>query len=207
MKTILCFGDSNTWGANPFDWSRYPMDKRWPGVLRNQLGDGYWVIEEGLPGRTTVWEDPLGEHRSGKEYLLPCLLSHRPIDLVILMLGTNDLKVRFHATAEDIAYGAGILVQIIQESKLGKDGLPPKVLLVAPPPILHADSSAEMFAGGVEKSRNFGKYYARIAQEYKCEFLDAGEVIQSHPNDGIHLGDTEHRKLGSAISVVVSQIL
>lgn len=206
MKTILCYGDSNTWGANPFEGTRYPMEKRWPGVLRTRLGNDYWVIEEGMPGRTTVWEDPLGEHRSGKEYLLPCLLSHQPIDLVIMMLGTNDLKVRFHATAEDIAYGAGTLVKIIQNSKSGPGGDSPFVLLIAPPPILDVESSAEMFATGVEKSKKFGQYYAKIANEYCCAFLDAGEVIQSHPNDGIHLDEGGHQKLGFVIAGKVREL-
>jgi lysophospholipase L1-like esterase len=200
MKTIVCFGDSNTWGTNPFDWTRYPIENSWPGVLSKRLGKNYRVIEEGLPGRTTVWEDPLGEHRSGKEYLLPCLLSHQPIDLVVLMLGTNDLKVHFHATAEDIAAGAGMLVQMIQNSKTGPGGGAPLVLLIAPPPILEVEITGEMFANGAEKSKKFGHYFARIANEHGCAYLDAGEIIQSHPNDGIHLGEDAHQLLGLAIA-------
>lgn len=81
MKSILCFGDSNTWGYNPRTKERYPRNERWTGMLRQELGDGYEIIEEGLNGRITVWEDPIEEHKNGKEYLIPCLESHQPIDL------------------------------------------------------------------------------------------------------------------------------
>jgi lysophospholipase L1-like esterase len=90
-KTILCYGDSNTWGFNPATQARYARDERWTGVLRQALGDGYWVIEEGLNGRTTVWDDPIEDYRSGKEYLLPCLRSHKPVDLVVVMLSHSRL--------------------------------------------------------------------------------------------------------------------
>ncbi len=92
IKTILCYGDSNTWGYIPATAGRYPPDVRWPGVMRKLLGEKYNVIEEGLNGRTTVWEDPYKPGRNGLELLIPILDSHNPIDLVVVMLGTNDLK-------------------------------------------------------------------------------------------------------------------
>jgi lysophospholipase L1-like esterase len=108
MKTIVCYGDSNTWGQDGLTKTRYPMDVRWTGVLRNELGADYWVIEEGLCGRTTVWDDPIeGEWKNGLRYLMPCLESQAPIDLVVLMLGTNDLKNRYAVSAFDIANGLG----------------------------------------------------------------------------------------------------
>jgi lysophospholipase L1-like esterase len=109
VKTIMCYGDSNTWGCIPLTGleppRRYAPAQRWPGVLRRELGDGYWIVEEGLNGRTTVWDDPLEPFRSGKELLVPCLMTHQPIDLMIVMLGTNDLKGRFGVGARDIAAG------------------------------------------------------------------------------------------------------
>lgn len=98
MKSILCYGDSNTYGLMPDSPDRYPRDVRWTGILQKKLGEDYYVIEEGLSGRTTLWDDPIEEHKNGKKYLLPCLDSHKPVDLVILMLGTNDLKTRFSLT-------------------------------------------------------------------------------------------------------------
>ena len=137
MKTILCFGDSNTWGCIPLTGAhpprRYGPAQRWPGVLHRELGDGFWIVEEGLNGRTTVWDDPLEPFRSGKELLVPCLLTHQPIDLVIVMLGTNDLKGRFRVGARDIAAGAGLLLDIVHASACGPGESPPQALLVCPP--------------------------------------------------------------------------
>ena len=152
-KTILCYGDSNTWGWNPATQSRYVRDERWPGVLRQELGEGYLVIEEGLNGRTTVWDDPIEGYKNGKEYLIPCLETHKPIDLVIIMLGTNDLKARFSVPACDVAAGAGVLVDIIAKSETGPGDGAPQVLLIAPPPIAKLSEFAEMFEGGAAKSR------------------------------------------------------
>ena len=111
MKTILCYGDSNTWGYNPSMGGRYARDERWPGVLRKELGEGYLVIEEGLNGRTTVWDDPIEGYKNGKTYLVPCLETHKPLDLVIILLGTNDLKMRFSVSALIQAAGRRSRVQ------------------------------------------------------------------------------------------------
>lgn len=213
MKTVLCYGDSNTWGCPPmtsFNGAvRYDIHTRWPGVLRDQLGQGYWVIEEGLGGRTTVWEDALSPDRNGHTYLLPCLETHQPIDLVVLMLGTNDLKHRFGKSPYDIASGAGFLVDAIQVTPCGPDGSAPRVLLVCPPPT--ADPLpplfADMFEGAIEKSRRLAPQYERIASEYGVHFLNAGDVIESSPVDGIHFEPEAHRRLAEAVAQQVRAIL
>ena len=97
MKTILCFGDSNTWGYNPENRQRFGPEERWSGILRNSLGEDYRAIEEGLNGRTTLWDDPIEGFKNGLDYLMPCLESHKPFDLITIMLGTNDLKCRFRS--------------------------------------------------------------------------------------------------------------
>ena len=113
MRTILRYGDSNIRGIDPETGERFPEDVRWPGVLRTRLGDDYTVIEDGLSGRTTVWDDPIeGVHKNGRTYLRPCLESHSPVDLIALMLGTNDLKKRFGSSASDIAQGAAELAEM-----------------------------------------------------------------------------------------------
>ncbi|MFN2270036.1 MAG: SGNH/GDSL hydrolase family protein [Anaerolineae bacterium] len=209
MKTILCYGDSNTWGYSPSTQDRYGRDERWGGVLRNALGEGYLVIEEGLGGRTTVWDDPVeGIHKNGRTYLLPCLESHQPIDLVVILLGTNDLKRRFGVGAFDIAQGAGVLVRIVQKSETGPNGEAPKVLLLAPPPTEELDETdfVEMFTGAEEKSKNFSREFRRVAQELGCEFLDTAEAIVSSKLDAIHLDAEEHRKLGQAVATRVREI-
>jgi lysophospholipase L1-like esterase len=207
MKTILCYGDSNTWGYNPVTMDRFSRNERWTGVLRQELRDGYEIIEEGLNGRTTVWDDPIEGYKNGKEYLIPCLESHKPIDLVIIMLGTNDLKVRFSVSAFDIANGAGVLVDIAQRSRTGANGGSPRALLMAPPPVGKLTDFAEMFEGAEAKSRKLSQHYRRVSEEYGCEFLDTSEIIVSSELDGVHFEPGEHQKLGKAVAVVVRQIL
>lgn len=205
MKRILCYGDSNTWGFIPLTAERYSQAVRWTGVLQKTLGTDYQVIEEGLNGRTTVWNDPHSDGRNGRDYLLPCLESHMPLDLVILMLGTNDLKQKFSATATDIAEGAGFLGRLILLSKAGIQYHPPKLILAAPPTILEQTAYGEAFDGGFEKSRKFAKAYKRIADELNCPFLDASACVQSSKRDGIHLEAEEHTKLGLAMAIAVQK--
>jgi lysophospholipase L1-like esterase len=207
MKTILCYGDSNTWGYHPVTKDRYSLEERWAGVLQHELGTGYYVVAEGLNGRTTVWDDPIEGYKNGKEQLIPILTSHKPLDLVIIMLGTNDLKRRFGLGAYDIAEGAGTLVEMVQKSDCGPQKRPPQVLLMAPPPIAKLTEYAEMFEGAEAKSRRFGEHYRRVAQECGCAFLDAGQVIISSDLDGIHFDVEEHKKLGLAVAARVREIL
>ena len=212
MKKILCYGDSNTWGWIPATKERYGRDERWPGVLRLALGEGYEIIEEGLPGRTTVWNDPIearqvDTYMNGRIYLLPCLGSHKPLDLVVIMLGSNDLKKRFSVSAFDIANGAGVLVNIVQQSDAGRRGGAPDVLLVTPPPLARLSDSADMFDEAPCKSIKLAKEFQRVAEEYGCALLDAGQHVVSSDVDGAHLEPGEHRKLGQAVAARVRQIL
>lgn len=205
MKTILCYGDSNTWGYDPVSMDRFPRDDRWTGVLRNELGDGYEIIEEGLNGRTTVWDDPIEGYKNGKEYLIPCLETHKPIDIVVIMLGTNDLKVRFSVSAFDIANSAGVLVDIVQRSKTGPKNTAPKVILMAPPPVSKLTGFAEAFEGAEAKSKKFSEHYKRVAREYGCDFIDTKDIIVSSELDGIHFEKDEHKKLGKAVALKIKQ--
>lgn len=207
MKVILCYGDSNTWGRNPATQARYDFDERWTGVLQLELGSGYRVIEEGLNGRTTVWTDPVAEYRNGKHFLVPCLETHRPIDLVILFLGTNDLKRKFSASPYDIGKGMAALVEIVKRSDAGPDGAPPKILMMAPPPVARLSEFAEMFDGAGEKSKKLASHYRQVAAESGCEFLDAAEFVVSSDIDGIHLEQSQHAVLGEALAERVRRIL
>ncbi len=210
MRTILCYGDSNTWGAKAVvtldEVARFGLHERWPGVLRDQLGADYWVIEEGLNGRTTIHNDPYEPYRNGKTYLMPCLMTHNPIDLVILKLGTNDLKHRFGLSAYDIAAGAGVLVDVIQHSMCGADGGAPKVLLICPPPVKEVGALKDMFAGGAAKSQQLADHYRPLAKQMNCEFLNAGAIIEVSDGDGIHYDADAHLKLGEAVAARVKQI-
>ena len=207
MRTVLCYGDSNTWGYDPVTGGRFGRDERWPGVLARELGEGYHVVEEGLNGRTTVWEDPIHAHRNGREYLVPCLESHAPLDLVVVALGVNDLKGRLALAVSDIADGAGALVETVQKSGTGPDGGAPAVLLLAPPPVGDLGDSAEAFPGAGEKSRGFSKHYRRVADKYGCGLLDLAGLISPSDLDGIHFEGGEHAKLGKEVGVRVREML
>lgn len=207
MKTILCYGDSNTFGSatRPGDDERYAPHERWPGVLQSKLGNGWAVIAEGLPGRTTVHPDPIeGRWLDGSAYLHPCLRSHRPLDVVAIMLGTNDLKQRFGVGPADIAAGIGALLAIVRKSESGPGGRAPRMLVICPPPILDRHGEAArleaMFTGGYEKSLRMAPLYEDTAREHGAAFLDAGGIVRSSAFDGIHLDADMHAILGRAVA-------
>jgi lysophospholipase L1-like esterase len=206
MYEILCFGDSNTWGYVPGRGERFPREMRWPGVLGRELGDGVLVIEEGQNGRTTVWDDPVEGHKNGLAYLVPCLESHRPLDLVIIMLGTNDLKARFSVPPFDIGWSVRSLLDAVRRSGAGRDGKPPGTLLVAPPPLGKLGEFAELFAGGPEKSRSLAVHYHGAAIAFGADFLDAGGVAAVSDADGVHLDSAGHEALGRAVASKVREI-
>ena len=192
-KTILCFGDSNTWGYNPSTKNRYPRSVRWTGRLETSLAPDYRIIEEGLNGRTTVHPDPDEGYRNGKEYLLPCLRSHAPIDIVLLLLGTNDLKFHFSLTAHEIAQGIRTLVRMIQTSEAGPDKSAPRTYILAPPSLGKLTELRERFRGGNEKSLALPPQYAAIANELSCPFINLADHISSSDIDGIHWEPDAHR--------------
>jgi len=201
-RTIVCFGDSNTYGANPDGSGRHPREVRWPRVMAAALGDGFEVIAEGLNGRCTVWDTAIEPGRNGLTYLEPCLLSHAPVDLVTIMLGTNDLKTIYDKTAPDIACGAARLVDTAKRTLSGPDETPPRVLLVSPVPIGEITTHSEMwgFGEGYEKSRQLARLYRIVAEDHGAGFFDAGSVAQTHPDDGIHLDAAAHASLGAAMA-------
>lgn len=206
MKTILCYGDSNTFGAIPGAFEeRMVPHQRWPGVLKAQLGEDWLVIEEGLSGRTTVNDDPIeGSFMNGRTYLLPCIYSHKPLDIVAIMLGTNDLKVRFSKTASEIALGLSALVRDIHSGGVGQNGQSPQILIIAPPPI-HKDLKGwdSIFENGREKSLKLASELKDVADALGVEFLDAGEFCQLSEVDGFHLDVAGAKKLGLAVSRAV----
>lgn len=211
-RTVLCYGDSNTHGTVPMatleDMARFAPAERWPGVMGAELGAGWRVIEEGLPGRTTVHPDPIsGVHKNGLAVLPAVLESHRPIDLVVLMLGTNDLKWRFQVPAVEIGESVSRLVHVIHHSFAGPGGAAPKVLLLAPPTVLEVGCLGEIFAGAAEKSHRLAGVYAGIAQRHGLAFLDTGTVIVSSPVDGVHFDAPEHAKLGRAVAGAVKAMM
>lgn len=209
MRTLLLFGDSNTHGTPPVrdlgDLDRFPRQERWAVRLAGLLPD-WEVIAEGHPGRTTVHDDPIeGAHRNGLTVLPSLLESHRPVDVVLIMLGTNDLKERFAVNAGDIALSLERLVRVIRASSAGPGGVAPGVLLVAPPPIIEVGCLASMFAGGAVKSRALAAEVAAAAGRAGVPFLDAGEVVQVSPIDGIHYDAAANAPLAEAFAKAIRE--
>lgn len=207
---ILCFGDSNTWGAIPQNKERYLAADRWPGVLQVELGAAFDVIEEGLSGRTTDVDYADRPGRNGKAYLLPCLQSQNPLSGVVLMLGTNDIKVEFNRSAADIARAIHTLVDIIREYSRNEQGDAPHILLVSPAPInpetdiFKEKYTAYMNNQSVETSKLLAAEIKKVADATDCAFLDAGSVAQVSA-DGVHLTREAHAKLGMAIAAQVKE--
>lgn len=207
MKTVLCYGDSNTWGYIPGLGQRYAPNARWPGVLASQLGTDYRVVEEGLNARTTCMDDPTRPGRNGLTYLRPCLDSHAPLDLVILMLGTNDCKHRFGLSAYDIAQNVAVLLGVIQTSTSGVGGTAPPVLLIAPPHLGPFQALADLFIGGEERSRGLAKHYRAVAEQARCQFIDSAAFVKVDPTDGVHLDELSHRTLGEQLVTAVRAVI
>lgn len=209
MKTILCYGDSNTFGLMPDLMNRYPRHIRWTGRLQAALGSDYYVIEEGLGGRTTVWDDPIEMHKNGKTYLLPCLESHRPIDLVILMLGTNDFKERFHVSSFDVATSVENLLNAIDQSASGPDFGKPQILLVCPVPIRRVGNRdlERMLGTGYEKSQELHEYLEAAAKRRGIAYLNPDSLVPTSDTDGIHYTEEGHGIMAQLIEEKVRQIL
>lgn len=215
MKNILCYGDSNTWGFNPgfesFANCRYKREERWTGLLQQMLGSDYYVIEEGLGGRTTVFEDIASPGRSGLAWLYPCLQSHQPLDLVILMLGTNDTKAIYNAPVQEIARGMEELVKVATNPQ-NFDGSCPKVLLVSPILVDERVEEDSWLSGifdrsSAKRTKRLSKEYERIALSHGCEFLDATLYAEPSPKDWIHLSPEGHRSLAKAFAERIATIL
>ena len=177
-------------------------------VLRNLLGEGFWIVEEGLPARTTTHNDPVqGDYKNGAAYLHACVESHMPLDFVIVALGTNDLKHRFGLSAPEIAEGAGTLIGMIRGFDLARYGPAPEILLVCPPPLGRLKLFAEVFAGGAEKSHKLAPLYAQAAKARGAHFLNAGEIVVTSDIDGVHWDAGAHKKFGAAMAEKVREIL
>jgi lysophospholipase L1-like esterase len=210
--TILCYGDSNTWGQKPDKSDRYPVDIRWTGRLQKQLGDSYYLIEEGLGSRTTDLEYDKKPGRNGRTYFVPCLASHNPLDLIVLMLGTNDLKIEFHRSPKDIANAIKGLLDDINQYALTKDNAPPKVLVVSPIKINDTARDFAAFYGGVyydaesaTKSNELAAAIQAVAEEAGVAYFDASTVAAAG-DDGIHFSEEAHIALADALEKKIHEI-
>lgn len=205
QKRILCFGDGNTHGTRaaqtPDTVMRYRSSVRWAGHLAESLGPDFRIIEEGQPGRTTVHDDPVdGAHKNGLRVLPALLETHRPVDAVILMVGTDDLKARFAFSADQVAQSVGMLANAVAASRAGPEGSAPRVVIAAPVPIEERGWLGEVYAGGAAKSRLLAARLAEVAARLGCGFLDAGAHGEVDPLDGVHLSPRGHANVAQAVA-------
>lgn len=208
-KRIVCFGDSNTWGFIPgSDGERMSADLRWPGVMQSKLGEDYIIIEEAQNGRTTIWDDPTESvSKNGAKHLPVILESHEPIDLVIVMLGTNDLKNHLNQNALAIAQSCGVLIDRILASSAGLGNSVPKVLLMAPAPVSEGHCPfGHLFDGAAEKSLGFKTAYAEVAADRGISFLNAGDYASCPVPDTIHIDAEGCNRLGKAVAQKVREM-
>ena len=208
MKRILCFGDSNTWGYDYVGGGRFSDEVRWPGVLEKELGNDYKIIEEGLCGRTTVFEDPLMTGRNGAMYFEPMICSHLPIDCCVMMLGTNDMKRMFSIGADEAAAGAERLIMRWKELLIKENHKKVPFLLVSPIHIYKAETGAYMYGfdeKSEEESKKFAEAFRLVAERHNCLFADAASVVKPCVEDGVHLNAEGHRKLGKYLAEIIKK--
>jgi len=205
VKNILCFGDSNTYGLKPDGTGRYDFTVRYPGRLQVLLGDEYHVIEEGCPGRTTIFDDEKHPYKKGMDYITPCLQSHNPISYVIVMLGTNDCKSAFRATEKEIASGLSEIIGRIRCAVSAATG----ILIISP---IHLGENvwkpgydSEFNRESVIVSKALAAEYKKLAKETDCDFLDASAFVAPSQIDEEHLDEVGHNKLARAVAEILER--
>ncbi|MFN7225271.1 MAG: SGNH/GDSL hydrolase family protein [Paracoccaceae bacterium] len=211
MPFLLTFGDSNTHGTPPIiergAYHRFGPDVRWPHLCWRALGSGWELAEEGLPGRTAQFSDPvMGDHMNGQDGLKIALQSHGPVDVLTIMLGTNDVKARFSATPESVTAGMAGLVDIALSLEMQARHGGFKVLLICPPPVEEVGPIAGEFLGAAERSRGLAVRYQALATARGIGFLNAGDVIAVSTQDGIHFESDSHQALALAVAEAIRQL-
>lgn len=213
MKRIVCFGDSNTWGYVAGEGRRYPKNVRWTGLLQEMLKSEAEVIEEGQNGRTIASDDPWEwGTKCGLDYCIPMLESHMPLDLLIIMLGSNDMKQKFSLPAPDIAGSMqNMLLKIKSHLDYHLDSKDTRILVISPPLIGEkiATSPFFEFVNGdtiLKTSKDLAKWYKLVAEEFGCDYLD-GSIVSGCDVDSLHLDEEGHRVLAEAVYKKVKEIL
>lgn len=207
MKTVLCYGDSNTYGWNPMSGKRYDYNVRWTGKLQQKLGKEFHVIEEGLNGRTTVIDELGYIYRNGFKNLETILYSHIPIDELIIMLGTNDTKILFNRTPQQIAIGLGTIIQKASEILNRENDYYCRILVVAPPwinkHVIDGPLGEEFDENSAKKSSKLALLYEKQADRLGVEFIDLQKVVKTSNIDGVHLTLDAHEKIAEVMSAWV----
>lgn len=221
-RRVLCYGDSNTfgtmplWKASPILYYRYEEAIRWTSVMASDLGPSYHVIEEGKPGRTTIYDDetePFCRYCNGIDHFASTLMTHPPLDLVVIMLGTNDLHSLTPPTEENLGVGISKLVDDVRSfPQAGWNNIVPDILVVAPIPIRKGVGRTEVYPKfhgeeGERLSKLFAPVYKKVAEEKHCHYLDAGRYAVPCEADEVHFTKESHLAFGFAMAKMVRSIL
>lgn len=211
-KRILCYGDSNTWGWIPSSMGtdRYPINNRWPGILQEKLGNDYEIIEEGLGGRTTMFDDPRPEfpERNGCKTLPIILETHLPLDYVLLMLGTTDTKQMMDLSEVEITKGMAELIKIIKEYKILKGTSLPNILVIVPPIVKEeADFASKLFKGSTKKGNQLRQLYKELCKKEDVLYLDPTQEIETDSEEGVHIDANNHEILANLIYTKIKESL
>ena len=212
VKRILCFGDSLTWGYDPVNRVRFDESIRWPRVMGQILGDEYEVIEEGQNGRTIATEDPSEGEKNGLTYIGPCLETHTPFDVLIIMLGSNDCKRKFSYSAMDIAGEMQILIEKVKAYNEFRCQNSFKTVLVSPPLISDAIKDSWLgdsfgYENAIKLSKELSDWYRKLSQMYGTEFIDAADHVKVSDADGVHMDADNQRKLGKILAEFIKSNL
>lgn len=209
MYNIVCFGDTNTWGYDNRSGNRLSYTERWTGILSELLGPEFHIIEEGQPGRATR-DDPVESGKNAREHIIPCLESHDPIDVFVMMLGQPDLKKRFSLTACDISMGVEEIAKKILNSSAGRDRKAPKLLIISPVQVgdLHGSVMENWFCADdtPQRSAELAHFYKAIAEKYGTAFLEASSVAET-ATDAIHIANESHRPFAEAVAKQIKFLL
>ncbi|MCZ2721884.1 SGNH/GDSL hydrolase family protein [Marinomonas sp. 15G1-11] len=206
MATVLCYGDSLTWGAAP-QGGRFNRNQRWPELLAKQLGEQHEVINFGLPGRTTIWNDPFREGRNGSLAIQSALEIFGPVDILIIMLGTNDLKHYFNIGAYEASKGIEQIIHKVHAPSPHKFAAP-KIVIVAPPNILSPKGDlTDMYRGAVEKSQELHQHYQRVATINNCVFLNSSSILQPSELDGVHFDLAANKQLSQSLTPLIKELI
>lgn len=217
MKSVMCFGDSNVWGGIPgaFDpqtnlSGRHSKEKRWTGILQKILGEDYDIISESVNARTTNLDEivPGRPFKNGLSYLSFCLETNYPLNLVVFWIGTNDTKIQYNRSIEDIQEGMRQLVKCVKSSNKGVQGNAPKILMIAPQPILKIDNlHVQLDDSSIQKSEQIAQFYESLAKEENCDFLNAGLYITSSRVDGVHLDESSGKIIAGKIADTIKKMI
>ena len=204
QKRILCYGDSNTWGYRPIMGTRYDSETRWPARLGKLTG--FEIAEEGLNGRTTIFYDADEQYRCGLDYVETCVMSQLPLDLIIVMLGSNDTKIRYHASPEETADGLSRMIDKMRECCARKEQ-DPQILILSPPKLYAVGEDSDFDSFSEQKIVEMEVLFEKLAAEKDCLFLRTSDVLTDIGADGLHMTPEGHRKLAEAAAKTACRIL